>query len=444
MNVYLTSLGCKLNWAELESFRRKLVALGHNVVETAAEADWAIVNTCVVTHVAARKSRQTIRRLRRENPALRIAAVGCYAEIAPDTVCALDGVALCLGNHAKEDAIARIVDQGPVESPRDKPLPDLVASRRTRAFCKIQDGCDNRCAYCIVTIARGAQRSVDPQRILREVSALIDEGYREIVLTGVHIGAYGRDSDAPRSADAAGWNLPKLVRWLLAETPVQRLRLSSIEPWDMTDALLDLWPHPRLCPHLHLPLQSGCDATLRRMARRYTTNEFRERVLAFRRRVPRGAVTTDVIVGFPGETDQEFEDSLAFVHEMAFSRLHVFRYSPRPGTVALHLPSQVSPEVAKERSQKMRALGRTLAQSYHQGFVGRIVPVLFENCTDGEWSGLTGSYVRASVSEDGDLHNRIAPIRCTSADERGIRGELVTSELAPVDIAEAPIGGATQ
>jgi threonylcarbamoyladenosine tRNA methylthiotransferase MtaB len=428
MNVYLTSLGCKLNWAEIEGFRRELVGLGHTAVDDPTEAEWAIVNTCAVTHVAARKSRQAIRRLWRENPALRVAAVGCYAEIAPNTVRSLEGVAICLGNSVKEDVVAHILASEPLPRAEFGGPVDSMHSPRTRAFCKIQDGCDNHCTYCIVTIARGAQRSVSPQQILAEVQDLVDEGYQEIVLTGVHIGAYGHDTDSSGSPNAAGWDLAKLARKLLAETEVPRLRLSSIEPWDVTDALLDLWPHPRLCPHLHLPLQSGCDATLRRMARRYTTDDFRERVYAFRDRVPNGAVTTDVIVGFPGESDQEFNETLSFVQEMAFSRLHVFRYSPRPGTAALHLAARISPQVAKRRSQKMHDLGRELSCSYHRSFLGQIVPVLFEHPDHGEWTGLTDTYLRASVPADKHLHNQIAPIRCTGADAYGIQGELLTSE----------------
>ncbi|MGC9358823.1 MAG: tRNA (N(6)-L-threonylcarbamoyladenosine(37)-C(2))-methylthiotransferase MtaB [Anaerolineae bacterium] len=427
MNVYLSALGCKLNWAELEGFRRELVGRGHAIVDAPAQADWAIVNTCAVTHVAARKSRQAIRKLRRENPSLRVAAVGCYAEIAPGTVRSLDGVKICLGNRAKDDVVGRILASEPPPREEHRRPIDPTDSPRTRAFCKIQDGCDNHCTYCIVTIARGVQRSVSPQAILAEIRELVDEGYQEVVLTGVHIGAYGHDADPSASPNAAGWDLPKLVRWLLAEIRIPRLRLSSIEPWDVTDALLDLWPHPHLCPHLHLPLQSGCDATLHRMARRYSTDDFRQRVHAFRQRVPHGAITTDVIVGFHGETDQEFEETVAFVQEMAFSRLHVFRYSPRPGTAALRLPDQVSPRVAKKRSQKMRDVGQALSRNYHQSYLGHTVPVLFENRDDGQWTGLTDTYIRASVASPNNLHNQIVPVRCVTADARGIGGELLAS-----------------
>ena len=426
MNFYLTSLGCKLNWAELETFRRQIAACGHAVVNDVTQADWAIVNTCTVTHVAERKSRQAIRRLGRENPHARIAVVGCYAEVASEAVQALDGVALCVGNREKDQLVARILaaEADAIPCAATRLLPEDTAPR-TRAFCKIQDGCDNRCSYCIVTIARGPQRSRAPEAVLAEVRALVDEGYQEIVLTGVHIGAYGRDAE-PSSA-AQGWVLARLVRYLLEESDVPRLRLSSIEPWDSTEALLELWPHPRLCPHLHLPLQSGCDATLQRMARRYTSDEFRQRVEAFRARVPDGAVTTDVIVGFPGESDAEFTQSLAFVREMAFSRLHVFRYSARPGTAAASYPGQVSPKIAGARSQAMRDAGVAMAEAYHRRLVGKVVPVLFESRVGARWMGLTDSYVRAAVASDLDLHNRLLPVRPDQADARGLYGELVNA-----------------
>ncbi len=424
MKVYLTSLGCKLNWAELESFRRQITACGHIVVDDVAQADWAVVNTCTVTHVAERKSRQTIRRLARANPRLRIATVGCYAEVAPEAVGSLEGVALCVGNQQKHELISRILatEAETTSSAAAAPLPEDATSR-TRAFCKIQDGCDNRCSYCIVTIARGPQRSEPPERILAEVRALVNAGYQEIVLTGVHIGAYGRD--ALGGGAAAGWDLARLVREILERTAVPRLRLSSIEPWDLTEPLLALWPHPHLCPHLHLPLQSGCDATLQRMARRYTGDTFRQRVTSFRQRVPDGAVTSDVIVGFPGESDAEFAQSLAFIREIGFARLHVFRYSSRPGTAAASLPDQIPPQVASARSQTMRAAGAAMAQAYHRRLVGKVVPVLFESRIGERWAGLTDTYVRTTVASDLDLHNCIVPVRAVRANADGLEGEVV-------------------
>lgn len=426
MKLYLTSLGCKLNWAELESFRRQITSSGHSVVDDVAQADWAVVNTCTVTHVAERKSRQVIRRLARENPRLHIAVVGCYAEVAPDAVGSLEGVALCVGNQEKRELISRILATEAESAASDAadPLPE-DATPRTRAFCKIQDGCDNQCSYCIVTIARGPQQSEPPERILADVRGLVAAGYQEIALTGVHIGAYGRDAFGDRPA--GGWDLARLVREILERTAVPRLRLSSIEPWDLSEALLALWPHPRLCPHLHLPLQSGCDATLQRMARRYTSDTFRQRVMAFRQRVPDGSVTSDVIVGFPGESDAEFAQSLAFIREIGFARLHVFRYSSRPGTAAAGFSDQIPPQVASARSQTMRDAGAAMAQVYHRRLLGRVVPVLFESRVRGRWLGLTDTYVRATAASDLDLHNCIVPVQAIRADAHGIEGEVVSA-----------------
>ncbi len=340
MNIYLTALGCKLNQAEIEALARAVVARGHSVVARPAQAEWAIVNTCTVTHVADKKSRQLIRQMRRANADLRIAVIGCYGEMSPEQAAALDGVALVLPNRDKESVLERILS--PVEPAACPPAPGTLTLGHTRAFVKVQDGCDNRCAYCIVGIARGPQRSRPPAEVLAEVRARLTEGYREVVLTGVNLGAYGRDSaEGAPLPRGEGWSLARLVRLLLDETPVPRLRLSSIEPWDVTPDLLALWHDARLCRHLHLPLQSGCDATLRRMRRRNTAASYAAIVAEARARIPDLALTTDVIVGFPGESEAEFAETLAFVERLAFSRLHVFVYSRRPGTLAFDLPEQV-------------------------------------------------------------------------------------------------------
>ena len=346
IRIYLTFLGCKLNQAEIETLGRAITSAGHGVVSDPGQADWAIVNTCAVTHIAARKSRQLVRRLRARNPMLRVAVIGCYADTSPVEAADL-GVDLVMPNREKERVVERILGHVPAEDSLSKGG-GRVPGARIRALVKIQDGCDNHCTYCIVREARGASRSRAPERVLAEVRRRLDEGHREVILTGVNIGAYGRDrrDDAPLPP-TAGWSLARLVREILESTVVPRLRLSSVEPWDVTDELLALWPDSRLCRHLHLPLQSGCDETLRRMGRGYTVSRFEETVRALRERVPDMAITTDLIVGFPGETDDEFEKTTRTVAQLAFSRLHVFRYSPRPGTPAASLPGAVDPRVAK-------------------------------------------------------------------------------------------------
>jgi threonylcarbamoyladenosine tRNA methylthiotransferase MtaB len=436
MNIYLVALGCKLNQAEIEALARAAAAAGLRVVARPEEADWALINTCAVTHIAARKSRQMIRQLRRANPALRLAVLGCYGEVAGEEARALAGVELVIPNLAKEEALARLLaatDQAPappLHLPPDAPL----AGGHTRALVKIQDGCDHRCTYCVVSRARGPQRSVSPEAVQGEIAARLREGYQEIVLTGVNIGAYGRDS-APGAPlpPAQGWSLARLVGEILRTHPaLPRLRLSSIEPWDVTPALLDCWADPRLCRHLHLPLQSGCDATLRRMGRRYRTDEFCCLAQALRARLPEVCLSTDVIVGFPGETEEEFAATRALCQELALARLHVFRYSPRPDTPAARMADPVAPPVAQARSEALIALGHDLARAFHARFVGAVVEVLFEQPQGHDaaglplWSGLTDNYVRVTVPHAGPLHNTLARVHCESADEEGLRGALLT------------------
>jgi len=436
MNVYLTALGCKLNQAEVDDLARRFAHEGHRVVADPAGADWAVVNTCAVTHVAARKSRQLLRQLRRAQPDLRIAVIGCYGETDPTQAAALAGVECVVPNAAKDEVVARVLARmdgaadGTFIEPSAPAATHATAGGRTRTFIKIQDGCDNVCTYCVVRLARGAQRSRPPEDVLADVAARVAEGYREVVLTGVHIGAYGRDSapGAPLPPER-GWSLARLVGEVLKSAPPARLRLSSIEPWDLTPDLLALWDDPRLCRHIHLPLQSGCDATLRRMARRYTAAQYRELVVAIRDRIPDVALTTDVIVGFPGETEAEFRQSSALIEELAFSRLHVFRYSPRPGTAAASAPDPVAPSVAQARGRTLARLGRESALRHHRRLIGREVTVLFEASREGRegrtWSGLTDTYVRVTAPSADDLHNTLRRVLCEGADASGVWGRIV-------------------
>jgi threonylcarbamoyladenosine tRNA methylthiotransferase MtaB len=291
---------------------------------------------------------------------------------------------------------------------------------------KVQDGCDNACTYCIIHVARGAQRSRPADQILAEVRDLLRRGRQEIVLTGVHIGAYGQD----QCGESASPDLWGLVSRILAETSVPRLRLSSIEPWDLTEQAFRQWDDPRLCRHLHLPLQSGCDDTLHRMARRYTTAQFAAWVAAARAAIPDLAVTSDVIVGFPGETEAHFTQSLAFVQALDLARLHVFPYSRRAGTPADQMPDQVPPQVKAERAQAMRAVAASSERSFQQQFIGRTMEVLWEGSQpqDGDpmWSGLTGNYLRVHTHHAADLANTITPTRLVTRTPGGLKGVIET------------------
>jgi len=424
VNVYIESIGCKLNQSEAEGMARSLGRAGHQVVYDVAQADLCLVNSCAVTHVAARKTRQALRRLAGARDGLRVLVVGCYAELWPAELAQIAGVEVLAGPAAKEQIAALLGETSQVSK-----TCEVWTSRRTRAFVKVQDGCNNQCTYCVVRLARGRERSRPLPDILDEVRALRAAGVQEIVLTGVHVGAYGRD---------LGLDLADLAGAILGQTDLPRLRLSSIEPWHLEERFLDLWREPRLCRHLHLPLQSGCDATLRRMGRRYTAGEFAALATLARRRIPGVAITTDVMVGFPGESDAEFAESLRFVDEIGFSKLHVFRYSARPGTPAARFPDQVPPAARAARSDAMLAAGEASGRRFRAALIGQTLPVLWETaelCEPCEgsgtfarfakWEGLTDTYVRVRARSERDLHNQIVPAELTDVDDEGMVGRLL-------------------
>ncbi len=314
-------------------------------------------------------------------------------------------------------------------APPTVPLP--APGGHTRAFVKVQDGCDNRCTYCIVTVARGAGRSRTIAEVVTEIRQLHAAGYREAVLTGVHLGSFGHDRGNPRG-------LFQLVDAILAETDIPRLRLSSLEPWDLEADFFKLWENPRLCRHLHLPLQSGNDAVLRRMARRTTQTQFAALIDAARAAVPGIGITTDVIVGFPGETDAEFADSLAFIDRMAFSGMHIFRYSPRAGTAAATMPNPVDPRTVQARSEQLHALAARHERAFRQSLLGQTLSVLWETAEDtlgGQmWSGLTDNYVRVSAFAAGDRHNQITPATLTNLLPDAVAAEI-PGESIPLTVA---------
>jgi len=431
MRVRLESIGCRLNTGEIEFLARSLAGAGHRVVGSGEQADLCILNTCTVTSIASKKSRQLIRQIKRSNPNAAIVASGCDVELAPEAAVEA-GVDLVVGNADKE----RLLEIADAHGLLREPEPDLDGTHldspcdtlRTRAFLKVQDGCDNRCTFCVTTIARGPGRSVPTSLLLEEVRELVDSGYREVVLSGVHLGSYGQDLGDRRG-------LKGLIEAMLDATAISRLRLSSLEPWDLDTDFFNVFADPRLLPHLHLPLQSGCDHTLKRMARRTSRREFSQLVADARRANPDVAVSTDVIVGFPGESDREFEESINFVEEMAFSRLHIFRYSPRTGTLAATMPDQVSGTVAQERSRRMHALGAELEQRFNSDLVGRTLDVLWETAEDlGDalrWSGFTPNYVRTATMTptDEDLSNRVTPTEIVEVAPGGLVGKILNSKF---------------
>jgi threonylcarbamoyladenosine tRNA methylthiotransferase MtaB len=376
MKVHLKTLGCRLNQSEMDSLARQFVAYGDSLTDSPAEADLMVVNTCAVTQEAVRSSRQSIHRLHRANPSAPIAVTGCYAHLAPEAVRQMAGVAYVVDNYAKE-SLRSIVTGEPLADLQPFDLEPMArqallgAGGRTRAFLKVQDGCDRHCTFCVTRVARGKGRSRPLAEIVAEAQMLTAHGYQELVLTGVHLGSYGHDLG---QRDA----LLHLLRALLSDTDVPRLRLSSLEPWDLPRDLFNLWEDRRMCRHLHLPLQSGCDATLKRMVRRTSQAAFRALLAEIRAIMPDAAIATDVIVGFPGETDEEFAISRAFIEAMDFAALHVFRYSLREGTAAARMPNQVPEATKRARAETLIALGEQCARRFAERFIGHVRPVLWE------------------------------------------------------------------
>jgi threonylcarbamoyladenosine tRNA methylthiotransferase MtaB len=425
MKIYLDTIGCRLNQAEIESMAMQFRLAGHEIVASPEQAEMAVVNTCAVTNDAAADSRRRIRSIARAGVG-QIVPTGCWATLQPKEAASLPNVLKVFPNSQKDKLVPETVHHSPpTVNPLDleplarRPLPGL--HRRTRAFIKVQDGCDNRCTFCITTIARGEARSRPVDAVLFDIQAALSGGTKEIVLTGVHLGSWGQDF---------GMHLKDLIRAILREADVPRLRLSSLEPWDLNTDFFSLWEDRRLMQHLHLPLQSGCESTLKRMARKTTPGSFRELVAAARQVMPEVAVTTDIIAGFPGETEDEFAESLAFVKEMDFAGGHIFTYSPRPGTGAARMKGQVNPELRKKRNRILRqALDETEA-SYRERFIGRHMSVLWESTSElDEWGwqmeGLTGNYLRVKAFASSPRWNEIDRVAIHEGQQDGLRGVIL-------------------
>jgi threonylcarbamoyladenosine tRNA methylthiotransferase MtaB len=410
--VALDTIGCKLNQSETQLLARQLAQAGYRLVAAGEEAEVYILNTCTITHVADRRCRQRLRLARRRNPGGVVVAIGCYAERASDELAQVDGVDLVLGNSQKSEVVRRLEESGYLSRPGDSQGDLTIADFRTRAFVKVHEGCNSPCTYCIIPVVRGRERSIPADQVVGEVKGRVAEGYKEVVLTGTKIGLYKYD----------GVNLAGLLRRLLTETGVERLRLSSLKPREISPELIGLWRDRRLCRHFHLALQSGSDTVLRRMKRGYTASGYHRAVALIREMVPEAAITTDVIVGFPGETEAEFNESYEFCRQIGFARIHVFPYSPRSGTPAAEMPERVGDKVKRERSRKMLALAQESARSFREGFLGKTMPVLWEKQTDGVWSGLTDNYIRVYTESSQDLTNKLLPVRLTEIKDDGVWG----------------------
>jgi len=409
MKVYLEPVGCRLNEAENRSWSKGFQAAGHTVLSTPHDADLMVFNSCAVTSDAVKRSRQRTRKLHRVNPTAKLVMTGCYASLQPQEAASLAGVDLVINNSEKDDLvdiIAREFDLAAMPQLATEPGSSHVfAKRRTRAFLKVQDGCRNRCTFCIVTIARGEERSRSIDAIVTEIQRLEDEGYQEVVLTGVHLGGYGSDH---------GTSLTKLVQAVLERTRIPRIRLGSLEPWDLPDTFFSLWENARLCPHLHLPLQSGSDAMLKKMARRCSVEHYEHLASLARTVQPSMNLTTDLIVGFPTETDQHFAESLQAIQRIGFGHIHIFSYSPRMGTAAATMAGQLPRAVKRERSRIVHDVAATMKQQTLQQAVGQTRSVLWEHRTQTEdglkhWQGYTDNFLRVHTATQAphDLHNHI-------------------------------------
>ncbi len=440
----VTTLGCKVNQADSETISDQMSAAGFEQRDFSDSADVYIVNTCTVTHLGDRSSRQLIAQAQRRHPDALLVVTGCYAELNPQAVAALPGVDLVVGNSGKDTLIQTIKDKMltsekaastphmllpartlpvlpldtqhigsdgtlPFQATEEEPQPDNSAPEfsattqvaeqaphrifsRTRVQMKVQDGCDNRCTYCIVPYVRGKSRSRSIASVVEQVQRKARAGYQEIVLTGIHLGDYHPD-------DAEQLDLGDLISSLLRDTDMPRIRVSSLEPEDFRLEWLELWQDSRMCRHFHLPMQSGSDAILRRMARRYTSERYHTIITTAQRLIPGVAISTDIITGFPGETDEDFELTYQLAQELHFAKAHVFRFSARQGTPAARMRGQIKDEIKKARSQRLLTLNDEHGRLFREQFLGKTVSVLVEQSKHGYWEGLTDNYIRVEIDD---------------------------------------------
>lgn len=442
-SVAFLTLGCKVNQIETQSMSELFRRAGYEIKEFGEDADIYVINTCSVTAVGEKKSRQQIRRAHRINPGAVIAVTGCYAQLAPEDIAAIEGVGLVVGTKDRQN-IVTMAEEAAASYARERKATskvgnirethefeelivdddvkgDIAPHQRTRAFIKIQEGCENFCTYCIIPYTRGPLRSRHLDSIRSEAKRLAEEGYQEIVLTGIHLGAYGRDfKDGTTLADA--------VETILQEKSFARVRLSSLESVEVDERLLTMMKNePRFAPHLHLPLQAGSDEILRRMNRHYNTAEFIDLTERLRKEVPSLALTTDIIVGFPGETEELFAETLKNAELIGFSKIHVFPYSVRPGTPAATMPNQVPEPVKKERVHRLEAVGERTAAKFRQSSVGCVKEVLIETI-DAEKNtadGLTDTYIRVYCDADAVRSGQLVSLRLVREYEDGLWGELL-------------------
>lgn len=408
--VAIETHGCKLNQADSLRLAKEFSSAGYRVVAFDDLADVYVLNSCTVTHVADRKGRHALRSARRRNPGATIVATGCYPQRAPDELSKLEEVDLILGNFAKPNLVKKIVEGNyqqpttPCGAGTDE-LSMTPIKLRSRAMVKIQEGCNQVCTYCIVPKVRGRERSIPVKDLISEINTLHMNGYKEVVLTGTQLGSYGFDLE--------NTDLVVLLNTILSETNIDRLRVSSLQPQEITDELLDLWADPRLCPHFHMPLQSGSDIVLKNMHRRYNSKQYLQAVTAINTGVNAASITGDIICGFPGETEDMFRETFEICEAIGFADAHVFPYSARPGTSASYLDHQLDSESKKRRVSALLTTIHRQAKTFRENMVGQIRPVLWERRSPigrigpAEWIGLTDNYIRVVTNDTRTLANEI-------------------------------------
>ena len=429
--VAFYTLGCKVNQYETEAMLELFEKEGYEKAETEDYADVYVINTCTVTHMSDRKSRQYIRRMKKKNPDAIIAVVGCYSQVSPEEILSIDEVNLVMGTNDRKKIVEEVkkIDASRKVSTVDdimkvKAFEEIEINKtngKTRAFMKIQDGCDRYCSYCIIPYARGRVRSRDLESIVKEVENLASNGYKEVVLTGIHVASYGKDI---KDSDI---KLLDVIKQINDIEGIERIRLSSVEPILFTDEFVEaVSTMDKVCPHYHLSLQSGCDETLKRMKRRYTTEEYKAIVDRLRAAIPNVSITTDVIVGFPGETNEEFDKTYEFLKDIELTHMHVFKYSPRKGTPAATMENQVDPSTKHDRSEKLLQLNEENFNKFGQKMLDKEFNVLFEQKVgDNKYEGLIENYVKVIVESDNDISEQILKVKIKDVKNEFLEGILV-------------------
>lgn len=424
------ALGCKVNQYESEAIAELFAQKGYEIVDIDEWADIYIINTCTVTNFGDKKSRQLIRKVKRQNPEAVVAAIGCYAQTAPDEIKNIEGVNLIIGTKGRKDIVdlveSYVPEMGVVSTvgqiAKEREFEHLTISKladRTRAYLKIQDGCSQFCSYCIIPYARGPIRSRDPEDIMDEVKVLAENGFKEIILTGIHVASYGKD--------LKGVTLLDVIKRVQAQEGIERIRFSSVEPNIVTEEFAsELSKLDKVCDHFHLSLQSGCDRTLKRMNRKYDAAGYERAVEILRKYFPNVAITTDIIAGFPDETDEDFEKSLEFAKKIGFAKIHAFPYSPKRGTPAAVMPNQILNAVKNERTSRLIEASDRMADEFIKSFEGRVMPVLYEREIEHNiYEGYTTNYIRVLSESSENIKNKILDTEIVSSEDEKAIGRIL-------------------